>query len=371
MAIKEGENDIFLVHMVKKQSAGLKLKKYPILATVLVLSSFMSFISFFSATIFVNIYAEPNKVFDVAIYGAVLFYCLVFFCIFWRKRNEILHFANLSTSNFLCGNKLVYAVLSIYPLILDVLIMDQLWVYAPFTTQESWSMRIYKAASLVSLVTYTLLTTFVDSYVAILAISGYNQVTRSFASLHNLIQWKMAENQWKLGDFSCLIEIAEKLERFFKSLNLIGCHIILTWFCMLVPWVSCYMVEKLPGTGIDRGGESILTKLTMLNKRVIGQIFYWSYIALYIGILGLCAEIKKECDHMKRKMKKIILQYDPKIRNGKAAFVQIEHLLKNVGIHGGFFFTFSYSFLGSTAGLVMAYSFLSLQLRLNCCSAVH
>jgi len=50
-------------------------------------------------------------------------------------------------------------------------------------------------------------------------------------------------------------------------------------------------------------------------------------------------------------MKKIILQYDPTLIWGKAALAQIELAFENVGIHGGFFFTFSYSFLGSVSVL--------------------
>ncbi|CAL8131921.1 unnamed protein product [Orchesella dallaii] len=58
-----------------------------------------------------------------------------------------------------------------------------------------------------------------------------------------------------------------------------------------------------------------------------------------------------QCDIVKRTMKKIVLQFDPKLMKGKAALVQIEGLLENFGIHGGFFFTFSYKLLGSVSHL--------------------
>ncbi|CAL8133739.1 unnamed protein product [Orchesella dallaii] len=346
---------------------------HQILCGCLLLSSLMGYIPSFSEAIHADIYAEPNKLFDVAITGAVLFYVVVFFRLCWRKKDEILKFANLSSSNFVCKSKLFSAVSSIYPNILNALLLYYHWdrdYDIPFTTQDNWFWNLYSATSLVGLLMKILLTTFVDTYVAILAISGYNQVKTSATSLDNQIQWKMAENQWKLGDFACLIDVAEKLERFFKSLNLIGSHIILTWFCMLVPWVSYKILDSLPGTSSDLGRESILVTLTGADKRVIGQVYYWAYIVLYLWILVLCSEIKKECDSIKRNMKRIILQYDPSFTTGRSVFVKIEHFLENVGVHGGFFFTFSYSFLGSIVGLVVAYTFLSLQLRLNCCSAV-
>ncbi|CAL8133741.1 unnamed protein product [Orchesella dallaii] len=329
---------------------------HQILCGVLLLSSLMGFIQYLSGSINADIYAEPNKLFDVAINGTRLLYVVVFFSLCWGKRDEILNFANLSSSNFLCKSKLFYAALSIYPHMLNALLLYQDWDWdydVPFTTQDNWFWYLYSATSLVGLLTSTLLTTFVDTYVVILALSGYNQVKSSAASIENLVQWKMAENLWKLGDFSCLIDVAEKLERFFISLNMIGSHIILTWFCMLVPWVSYKILDSLPGTSSDLGSESVLVTLTGADKRVIGQIYYWVYIVLYLGILVLCAEIKRECNNIKCNMKRLILKYNPSVTTGRAALVKIEHFLENVGVHGGFFFTFSYSFLGSViSGIV-------------------
>ncbi|CAL8102430.1 unnamed protein product [Orchesella dallaii] len=318
---------------------------HQILCATLLLSTLLSFLPYFFATIQIDLYANPIKLFNVALSSTQVLYTTGFFSVCWMKTDEILNFANLSSSNFLCKRKLFYAILNVYPVVFEVLLFDQLWHYISLTTQENWYICLYEVASLVGFLVSIFLQTFMDTYVAILALSGYNQVRSSVTSLQKLRECKIAENQWKHGDFSFLIDNAEKMQLFFKSLNLIGSPIILTWFCVLVPWVSYKMLDSLPGTGRNLVKESLLSSFKVLDEYVMGQLYYWSYIGLYLVILILCVEIKRECNIVKRTMKKIVLQCDPKLMKGNSALVQIEGLLENVGIHGGFFFTISYSFL--------------------------
>ncbi|CAL8102476.1 unnamed protein product [Orchesella dallaii] len=75
-----------------------------------------------------------------------------------------------------------------------------------------------------------------------------------------------------------------------------------------------------------------------------------------------------QCDNIQKTMKKIIIQYDSKLIHGASTIAYIDLVFDDVGIRGGFFFRFSYSFIGSAAGLVVTYTFLSLQLQLGSCS---
>ncbi|CAL8116282.1 unnamed protein product [Orchesella dallaii] len=337
----------------------------------MLLASLICNVPIFLDGITVDVYADPIKLFGVEVKAVQVLNSFVFFNLCWRKSEKILHFANFSSSNFLCGSKrkFSYGFISILPLLLDVLLMDQFWDYVSFSAQGDWNLYLYEIATLVGYVASVLLTNFIDTFITILALSGYNMVRKCSASLEELKKWDVAQKQWKQGDFSCLIDIAKKLQHFFTTLNSLGSSVILNWFCMCVPWVSYKLVGGFPGSGTELVGESVLTLLTTVDKQVIGLIYYWSFIGLYLGIMVLCSEIRRECDNIKREMKRIILQYDPKLRKGKAALCHVEHALENVGIHGGFFFNFSYSFLGSAAGLIVAYAFLALQLRLNCCGS--
>ncbi|CAL8102437.1 unnamed protein product [Orchesella dallaii] len=344
------------------------------LCAVLLFASLVCNGPIFLEAITANVYDDPIRVFSVELKTVQLLNSFVFFNVCWRKTEELIYFANLSSSNFLCGNeqKIVYAFISLYPLLLDLVLIDQFWSYVSFPDEDHWYMYVYEIATqTIGFLGSILLTNFLDTYITVLALSGYNIVRKSVGSLEQLKRLDVARKQWKHGDFSCLIDIAERLQHFFATLNSLGSSIILNWFCMCVPWVSRKLVDSMPGTGADLVGESMLTSLTKINKNVIGQMYYWSFIGLYLVIMIICAEIRKECENIKRESKRIILKYDPELTMGKAALFTIQHALENVGINGGFFFNFSYSFLGSTAGLVVAYSFLALQLRLNCCSSTN
>ncbi|CAL8102434.1 unnamed protein product [Orchesella dallaii] len=318
---------------------------HQIVCAAILFSTLICNIPVFLESLTVNIYADPIRLFDQEICLVQLLYSFVFYSVCWRKTERIMYFANLSSSNFLCGSKrkLVYAFISIYPVLLDTLMMDHFQDYVAFavrsTAQGEWYRYVYRVITVVGYFGSIMLTNFLDMYIAVVTLSGYNIMRNSIVSIEELKKLDVAQMQWKQGDFSCLIEVAEKLQHFFATLNSIGSSIILTWFCMLVPWVSHKLVDSLPGTGAD---------LVAVSFRVPDH------------------KIRRKCDNLKREMKTIILQYDPKLFNGIAAFVHLEHALENVGIQGGFFFNLSYSFLGSAVGLIVAYAFLALQLRLNC-----
>ncbi|CAL8102479.1 unnamed protein product [Orchesella dallaii] len=223
-----------------------------------------------------------------------------------------------------------------------------------------WYMHLLQAAKLVGFLTGVVLSNFFDTYTTILAISGYDVINKTVTTLDNLKKESIGKMQWQNGDFSGLIDIAERLETFFDSLNSVGSHITLNWFCILVAWVSHRLIDSLPGTSQDFAKSEVAFVNPWMN-----MLHYWLYFGLYTLTLVLCAEVKRKCDHIHRTMKSIIIQHDSKLIHGKGALARIDLTLENVGIHGGFFFKFSYSFIGSAAGLVVAYTFLSLQLQLG------
>ncbi|CAL8116279.1 unnamed protein product [Orchesella dallaii] len=159
---------------------------------------------------------------------------------------------------------------------------------------ENWWTYMFEIARLVGFVGSILISNLVDMYITVVALSGYNFLRKNVISLEELKQFDAAQKQWKQGNFSCLKDIAEKLQNFFTTLNSIGSSIILIWFCMCVPWVSHKLVDGLPGTGADLVGESVMTSLTTVDKHVIGLIYYWSFIGLYLGIMVFCAEVRRE-----------------------------------------------------------------------------
>ncbi|CAL8102482.1 unnamed protein product [Orchesella dallaii] len=315
----------------------------------------------FLNSINVNIYKEPFQLFLVVINITAFFLPVVFFKVFWKRSEEVSKFANLSKTNFLMyKNKLFSAISTIWPFLLNALFIYHLRSALTFQAQDTWYMYLLQATQHVGLLVGIMLSNFVDTYVALLAISGYDIVRKTVTGLEYLRKSSNAKKQWQNGDFSNLIDIAERLETFFDSLNSIGSPIILNWFCILVTWASHKLLDSLPGSSRDFAGSEVTLWSSWIN-----MLNYWLYFGMYILTLVLCAETKRECDNIHRTIKQIVVQYDPNLMYGKGVLLRIKLAFDNVGIHGGYFFKFSYSFIGSAAGLVVAYTFLALQLQLS------
>ncbi|CAL8102485.1 unnamed protein product [Orchesella dallaii] len=193
-------------------------------------------------------------------------------------------------TNFLiCESKLFSAILTCYPLLLNVLLIYPYCKYISFSAQGDWYLYIFQTTKLVGFLVDAVLNNFVDTYVAVLAISGYDIVRKNLAALKFLRENNISKEQWQNGDFSCILEIAERLENFFITLNSIGSHIILTWFCMLVTWISYKVLDSLPGTSQNflGGGKSPFNPW-------VNMFHYWIFFGTYVLTLVLFAEIQRE-----------------------------------------------------------------------------
>ncbi|CAL8116252.1 unnamed protein product [Orchesella dallaii] len=117
------------------------------------------------------------------------------------------------------------------------------------------------------------------------------------------------------------LEMAKSLKDFFSDLNSFASGFVCSWFCMSVRTLSYNIVQSLPGvTQVDRFKDIICERIAAQDS--IGSSK--SNVSFYKN------------------------------------FQFIEWTLKDCGLRGGNFFQFSYSFLGSTIGLVVAYAFLAM-----------
>ncbi|CAL8116285.1 unnamed protein product [Orchesella dallaii] len=84
--------------------------------------------------------------------------------------------------------------------------------------------------------------------------------------------------------------------------------------------------------------------------------------------LGIYVEIGKkiQIENFRSAVNETVFQEDPDlVAGGRGVMKKVKHYMQECGVRGGRFFIFSYGFMGSTVGLVVAYAFLLLQLHIS------
>ncbi|CAL8133731.1 unnamed protein product [Orchesella dallaii] len=142
-----------------------------------------------------------------------------------------------------------------------------------------------------------------------------------------------------------IMKVAKQLETYFTLFNDFASQIVLWWFCMGLPWIPARMIENLPGINVS----SIAT-----------CVYIWASIALYVVFMFLFAETRRKIETFRNLACRRFLENSAK---DMSSLVKIS--LQNAVVQGGPFFQITYGFMGSIFGVMVAYGFLALQLRIG------
>ncbi|CAL8102440.1 unnamed protein product [Orchesella dallaii] len=186
----------------------------------------------------------------------------------------------------------------------------------------------------------------VETLVLILAISSY-EITKSYAkSAANIREEVESRRGLDRADlFQKYGLIAKKLKAYFGGLNDFGSGFYFAWFCMIVPWLSFRPLETLRHDAFP-----------------YTFMFNWTFILIYIIILGCCAEARRQCELLNEFTQESA--YELNSVAGEEIWTTLKYVkyaVSQCGVKGGRFFQFSYGFLGNTIGLIIAYSLLFIQ----------
>ncbi|CAL8133727.1 unnamed protein product [Orchesella dallaii] len=196
----------------------------------------------------------------------------------------------------------------------------------------------------------SILSNFVDVLELCLAYTCMEVTTNYQKYMENCIR-KMSQTQNKV-EFQQFINICQDLKMYFHHVNRFCSEHFLCWFCMLVPWMSFRITESFPG---------------MKGISLEALLYNYAFIITYAVALLFAAETRRQesAEIMIDLVHDIVFQKDASSPSAKAFMYNIEHIVKDVGLKGGHFFQYSYGFLGSTIGFVIAYSFFVFQFRVE------
>ncbi|CAL8133729.1 unnamed protein product [Orchesella dallaii] len=202
--------------------------------------------------------------------------------------------------------------------------------------------RYYQAIST------TMLSCFVDVLELCLAYTCMEATTRYRKYVENLLR-KMGGTENKV-ELKRVVLICQDLKRYFHHVNQFGSEYFLCWFCMIVPWMSFRITESFPG---------------MKGSSLDVLLYNYVFIFIYAVALLFAAETRRQVEMLVDLVHEAAFQNDDSSPANKTFMYNIKHIVKDVGLKGGNFFQYSYGFLGSTIGFVIAYAFFVFQFRVD------